>query len=72
MYGLSTGTSISATFSDLGSHLWQEKEGTSPRSRDWSEADKEKQEVDSRDEVKRIRKNDQLYVERILLVAEQE
>jgi len=49
---------------------WQEQEETNQRQRDWNEVDGENYGVNSRDKVKHIKRNDQLYVIRMMLVAE--
>jgi len=43
-------------------NLWKQLEYQSPRYRDWYEAVGEKQEVDSRDEVRHSETTDQLFV----------
>ena len=52
--------------------LWQMQEEMSQRWRDWDEVDGEKEEVDSRQKVKHIERNDHLLVTRMMVVAEQD
>jgi len=44
-------------------------EEVSERQKDWDEDDGEKQGVDFRDKVKHVERNNQLFVERMMLMA---